>query len=251
MKSYRTGNPESDTALTWWQHDREDRASLRRILEQSGPREALEGLVDAAYQQGFIDDDLRDYLKRGTPRPAWAPGPWRIAQAVEAGEIHLPNGRLTAGDRYVFDRPPFLVSVPAGSYPVRVILASHPHAPTECAAAEVIIDPGNEPVAWSELHTPEPGGYLAEVGTASFGPPEALATQSILEQCDRDDFGYHCSWRQIDTNQHGSLVAFTVGPPLQHCRTWIGTNTNRSAVRVLTTSGYSGLDPTRDPALPW
>jgi hypothetical protein len=252
VRSYRTGDPDLDCRLLWWQPEPATHELLSWIIELSGPANLRRPLVQAAREQSLVSDDLAAYLSEEPPRPPWAAGgaPWVIDEIVEAGRVALPDGQLAVGDPYAFDTPPFAIELPAGTFPVRIITASNPVAPTECAAAHMIIDPSAPVQTWSAINASAGAGYTVQVGTGSFGAKAALASGLIGGSCERSQFGHHRSWRQIDCGPLGSIVAFTVGPQHQLCNSWSGHDANGRVVQILTDLGLLDLDPTQRPLPP-
>src|SRR5205085_7137078 len=174
VRRYRTGDPSSDIGLVWWPLDEEEMEILRTLLEAAGPAGARAPLVDAAREAGLIDAEAAEFLGADIPRPAWMDGEvgWEAVRVVDAGSVHVPDGRLSAADPYwAFEGLPFEVDVPPGRHPVRLTLAAHPLHGRAVPVAELVID-GAAPVTWEPVgsrYEDEGCGYRAEVGVGCFG----------------------------------------------------------------------------------
>lgn len=186
---------------------------------------------------------------------------WTFEAVVRAGEVVLPDGRLAGGEAWwAFEAIPFEVQVPAGTYSVRLAIAraatEDPVLARNCAAAEVVVSPGEVVSAWSLVPVTAFGsahrGYPVAFGSACFGPPQLLSRGGP----ELDPPRKVPWWFEYDTTVDsksgdlGQAVAFSVGPQSQECLTFAGHAADGRLVTVLTDLGLLDLDPRRD-RLPW
>lgn len=264
LRAYRSGVPEDDAELFWWDVTDVQAELLRQLIELSGEPRQREPLVSHAVATGMVRPDLEQFLSAPVPRPAWVDGDvsWELDAVYDAGHVDLPEGALSGTDPFGEPGPPpYVVALDPGRYRVRVVTAIHALMHRECAAAEVLVDPEAAVSRWEpvELLRPEEGGYMTEVGSACFGAVGALPRPEseiffvgeVLETDEPYPIGSCARFGQIDVQEHGSVVAFTVGPQHQVCRTWVGRGSDGRVARVVTDLGLFGLDLEADPALPW
>jgi Protein of unknown function (DUF4241) len=255
VRAYAAGDAVRDAELFWWAAEGSTVELLRQILELSGPPGARADVVAAAFGSGRIDEATRDFLAADVPRPAWADGDveWEIDEIAEPGMVVVPDGRLSGADPYWgFEGVRFEVTVPPGSYPVRVFEAIHPLLGRACAAAELIVDPEAEVARWERLGVRESPreefGYRVEVGVGSFGAARALTEASVYDLAPLDDYLGSRVWHAaVDADELGSFVMFSVGPQHQLCRTWAGYTAEGLVARVLTDLGLIHLNPEANP----
>ena len=251
VKTYRTGDPRDDVDLFWWSAAREDLVLLRWIIELAGDPGWREPLVRAAVDADAIDEQVARDLGAPLERPEWADRevPWSVAEVVEGGTVRAPAGRIGAGDPWTaWQRLPLALSVAAGDYPVRVIVAAHPVYGRGNGAAELVIEADVEPDRWELIETTasNASGYVVEVGVGSFGSVEALSP-GLVEHLPDDIHGDRTGIRQVDGGDVGSLVMFAVLPQHQDCRTWAGLGSDGRIVRLVTDLGLLDLDPPNSP----
>jgi hypothetical protein len=253
LKAYRSGDPETDCQLVWWQPTGSHRDVLNWIIDLSGDHEANGALIHAARNQDLVSADLARLLIARPERPPWATQgiAWTIEKVIDVGVLSLPDGQLCACDPYSLEPASTVLDLVPGTYPVRIVTATNPDAPAECAAAEIVLDDHAAVTTWSPFTVGENTGYVATMSTGAFGAPQALAAADVPELCERSIPSYHRSWCQIDLGGLGSVVAFTVGPPRQTCRTWIGSTAAGHSARIVTDLGLLNLDPPNTPQLPW
>jgi hypothetical protein len=256
LRRHRTGVAEDDVPLFWWEIEDDYIEEFRTFLEISGPPAARSELVATARRLGLIDDDRAAFLGVALPRPAWADEDvaWEVDEIDEAGQLDTSDGVLYAGDPYTDLDAGVRIDVRPGCYAVRVIKAIHPIHGRECAAAEVILAPGVVTAQWEPIGrpcSPDPSavGHRAEVGVGCFASRLAIATASIADILGMDLPGSHARHR-IGTAGDDSIVAFSVGPQHQCCRTWLGRGEDGEPTRVLTDLGLLNLDPAANPDLP-
>jgi hypothetical protein len=249
LRSYLSGDAASDVQLIWWDVPEAGWPCLRDLLDAAGPIGTRKALVDAAAGAGRIGPQARRFLGADAPRPVWADGDpgWRTTGTIDAGTVFVPDGRLSAGDPFwTFEGVPFVLDVTPGRHPVRVLMAEHWLAGPECAAAELRVAAG--PAARWEPVVDERGdcGYTVEVGVGSFGATAALVDPG--ETIDAAvELGTGGQIGTVDAGDRGTIVAFTVGPQHQQCRTWAGYGTDGTVVAVVTDLGLVGVDPTLHP----
>ena len=228
---------------------------FRWLLELSGDAGDRGALVAAAVRAGRLPEGDAAWLSARLDRPAWADGevPWEVDDTVSAGVLRLPAGRLTGGDPWWTGGAegfPWTIEVPPGSFPVLVVLASHPLYGRQCAALELVLD-GDTPVEQWSLVQPTLGsleGYTVEVGVASFGAPAVYEAGVEFDEDKMDFVGP--AWATVEGGEEGTIVLCTVGPQHQLCRTWLGTASDRP-VAVVTDLGLLEIDLVENPARPW
>ena len=255
LRDQRTSSDESVELVDW--EARHRHAELFRwLLELSGVAGERPELVAAAHRAGRLPEYDARWLSAPLERPAWVDGdvPWEVVSTSVVGELRLPDGELTGGDPFWPETLPWTIHVPEGSYPVRVVVASHPLARHECAALELILDEGAPVEAWELVPSAgvEHRGYTVEVGVASFGAPAAYeATGEHFETATETFFKLpHPAWATADGGSAGTIVYCSVGPQHQLCRTWLGTTSGRP-VAVVTDLGLLELDLVENPVRPW
>jgi hypothetical protein len=200
-----------------------------------------------------IDAGRAAFLRAEMPRPAWMDGdvPWEVDHVLDAGTVHVPDGRLAAADPYwAFEGVPFVTDVPPGRYPVRLTIAIHPLYGRACATAELVIDDATEPGHWERLGRREASdefGYRVEVGVGSFGAAGALTDSSFHERAPADFAGASVSHAQVDAGDLGSIVMFHVAPQHQLCRTWAGRVPGGAISRIISDLGILHVDPEAHP----
>lgn len=138
----RTGVPEDDAALFWWEaRVAADLDRLRALIELSAPAGSRDAVVAAAEAQGLVDAHTAAVLRAPAEaaRPLWADrdSPWVVDGVREHGAGDAPDWAVRAG-------------VPGGaSVARRTVVAIHPaHGRTD-AAEEVVVDPGPRTEAWA------------------------------------------------------------------------------------------------------
>jgi hypothetical protein len=253
LRGYRSGDPLRDVDLFWWSPTLEQAEMLRSILEFSGPPGERGEIVDAASERGLIDDGLAAFLAEEIARPRWVDGDmsWKVERVVEAGSVRLPDGRLAVSDPvWVEGYLPFVEQLSPGRYPVEVTVAIHALGGRQCAAAQLIVDRAAaverwEPVFMGQGLTYGPG-YRVEIGLGSFGAAAALLEGAAHGHTD-DLHKPGPGWKEIDHPEHGGIVAFTVGPQHQFCRTWRGLDSHGRVVRLYTDLGLLDHDPAGRP----
>jgi hypothetical protein len=104
---------------------------------------------------------------------------------VRAGDLVLPTGRVVAADVFFFQTEPFIRTLPAGRYPVQLLMSARdPSVAGDVAAAMIRAAPG-DPVSWelaivpgqdpTTLKADEFFGYGVDSGTGCFASAEAVA----------------------------------------------------------------------------
>jgi len=254
VRSYRTGDPAVDVALFWWPAEGSERELLRWLVELGGEPSARHPLVAAAAAAGLVDVPTRRYLDAELDRPEWADRevPWTVDRVVEAGDVRLPDGRVSGGDAvWSSHGVPVTVALHPGGFRVRVAIATHPLMGEECAAAELVVDPDAEAIGWELLRTGGGReGYIVEVGVGCFAASAIFEhTEGLGELAEL--IGRHASVLEIDRGEAGSAVLFTVGPQHAVCRTWRGLSADGRVVRLVTDLGLLELDPARSRSVPW
>lgn len=257
LRAHRTGGVEGDVELVDWEAHRERPELFRWLLELSGDAGQRAPLVEAAVSAGRIPPDAGGWLAAHLDRPGWADGEalWEVTEAVDVGEADLPDGRLTGGDPFWTggeEGLPWVVEVPPGRYPVRVVVAEHPLEGRQCAALHLVVDPDAEVAGWSlQRASYDRDGYTSEVGAAGFGSAGAYDSRRILTT--HPEFATYTrpAWATVDAQEAGTLVLCSVGPQHQECRTWVAAATDGTPAAVVTDLGLVQLDPCEDPALPW
>ena len=169
LRAHR-GSPEESVGLFDWEAGLARPELFLWLLELSGDAGTRPALVAAA----AIPAGDAERLAAPLERPAWADGdvPWELDGVADAGEVRLPDGRLTGGDAWWTGGAegfPWAIEVPPGTYPVRIATASHPLEGRDCAALELLLDAGTAAERWSLV-----GTYRVEVGAASLGAPDAV-----------------------------------------------------------------------------
>lgn len=256
LREQRASVDDAVDLIDWDARDRRPEL-FRWLLELSGEAGERPELVGVAVRAGMLPEDDALSLSAPLDRPAWADGevPWEVESTAVAGELRLPEGKVTGGDPWwtnALEGFPWTIDVPQGSYPIHVVVAGHPLAGSECAALEMLLDDEAPVEQWRLVPSGrnELVGYHVEVGVASFGAPAVYDSAVALE--DTDDFFArpHPAWATADGGAAGTIVYCTVGPQHQLCRTWLGTASGR-LVAVVTDLGLLGLDLAENPARPW
>jgi hypothetical protein len=256
LRRYRTGQPSLDVGLVWWDAEDSDAELLRVVLEAAGPAGSRAPLVDAAKSTGAVDADRAAFLRAAMPRPAWMDDdvPWEVDQVVDAGFVHLPDGRLSAADPYwAFEGVPFVADVPPGRYPVRLTIAVHPLYGRACALAQLLVGSAPEISEWERLGLRKDGqafGYRVEVSVGSFGAAGALTDAPFHDLAPRDFLGGRALYAQVDAEDLGSIVMFHVLPQHQLCRTWAGRAADGTIATVVSDLGILHVDPEMTPEDP-
>jgi hypothetical protein len=157
-------------------------ALLRPPSAPSDPflRPAEGGAVASASFPPLMEtsDVYRAFTELGTVSSSGEAAPLSV---LEAGELVLPTGRVTASDVYLFDQPPFTRTVPPGRYPVLLLRAEYADGDA-VAAAMLRVGPG-EPVGWepatiggvdpADVDQDTFASYGVDSGTAAFAGAEA------------------------------------------------------------------------------
>jgi hypothetical protein len=165
------------------------------------------------------------------------------ATMPQSTSIHFSVSLMSPSNGTLAQRPP-----------VHVVVASHPLAPNECAALELLLD-DEVPVEQWELVSSggvQHEGYTVEVGVACFGAPAVYDSAIDHFEIAAETFFKrpHPAWATADGGGAGTIVYCTVGPQHKLCRTWLGTTSDRP-VAVVTDLGLLELDLVESPTRPW
>ena len=171
---------------------------------------------------------------------------WTFSRMVDAGTAFTPSGEISCGSPWADYGPDISVSTDPGRYPVKLAIAESPSHGPENAAALLRIG-GGEPVSWAPLESelPQWRGYEAAAGIGGFGATAAY--RLVLEELPDELFADpHPGQLEMDGGDGGSIVAFTVGPQDQDCRTWVGLDEAGVPAALVTDLGLLDLDPDRN-----
>lgn len=254
MAAARAGDPDRDRHLVDWHAVAADADLGRWLLELAGGPGDRAPLVAAAARAGQLDPADAETLAAPVDRPAWADGevPWTLDEVVvAAGMVRLPEGQLSGGDPWWtggYEGIPWTLGVPAGQYPVDVLVADHPLARRECAALRLTLVPGVAPTQWDLVPDTRAGGqrdgYETETGVASLGAT-GVYEAAVVHDSEMLHVvpGARAAWETLDGGDHGTVVMCTVGPQHQTCLSWAGTDTDGRLVAVVTDLGLLEPDP--------
>ena len=260
LRGKRGPDPRDDVDLVDWTVRDGRRELFRWLVELMGDDGDRPALVAAAVRAGRVPAADARWLSEPIERPAWADGevPWEVDDVVEAGDVVLPDGRLTGGDPWWTggaEGLPWVLDLPAGRHRVLVVISHHPLGGRECAALHLVVDPASPVQGWTLVPSQRgtPDGYNVEVGVAGFGAVEVYDRGVIFESEEADFPGSSPgpSWATVDGGEAGSLVFCTVGPQHQMCRTWVGTAARGRVVAVVTDLGLLDLDLASEALPPW
>jgi hypothetical protein len=239
---YLTGDPARDVDLFWWPAAERAPATILWLLELSGSPQYRLRLVEEARRNSRLNDQLAKVLSTDVDGPEWTRGEvsWQVSEVVAAGTVNVPGGKMAGGSPWAGPGPAFELDVQSGEYPVRLVVASHPLLGSENAAAEVRIS-GAEVAEWNPIVTDfyGPDGYVAEAGVAAFGA--ARAFEAFVDELPEDLIPTDPEPRHVTVDvaegSAGNIVAFTVGPQDQQCRSWLGVDIEGQPAVVVTDLG--------------
>jgi hypothetical protein len=243
LSGYVSGDPGRDVDLFSWHEAQQTPGTFLWLLELSGPPSYRAQLVARARDRGLIDADTAELLTQEVERPDWADGevPWQVSMAVDAGAVSAPEGEIAGGSPWanLDTNPAFVFEVEPGDYSVRLIVASHPLLGSENGAAELRISDAAV-VDWKPIVAKVNGaaGYVAEAGVAAFGSPRAfrLFADELPEELLPTTEARHTLFDEPEPGV-GNIVAFTVGPQDQQCRSWLGVDADGRPAAVVTDLG--------------
>lgn len=244
VAQHANGDPTHDATLVWWDAVQVAPNELRGLIEGLEPSHAR-AMVDGARAEGLLNEFGAERLCRcevdGTKRDHG----WEVVGVTQANAVETDRDVGCGSPWATFPQPTLTVEVAAGRYAVKLIKARHRKLGTQFAGAEIRLAMGHA-VGWRELRSGLPGfrGYPAEAGVGSFGDPQAFA--SVIDDLPNDLVGGQAAHTVLFTTRQGAgrIVAFTVGPQDQDCRTWVGVNASGCPVRIFCDLGLLGLTPT-------
>ena len=231
LRGYFSNAPEQDVALFWWPAAWSTPEALRALLALTAPSGYRTSLIEAALSQGEIDGATASYLSAELPETeaSGEEAKWTATSWIDAGLVALPSGDLAGGSPWASDAAPaFVVDVPPGRYLVRLLVASHPMVGMENAVAVVEITDAKV-VKWDPIPARIEGveGYLADAGVGAFGAARALGDflGELPGELQPSGAARH-AWLGVSGIGDEQILAFTVGPQDQQCRSWLGVDAN-------------------------
>jgi hypothetical protein len=158
-----------------------------------------------------------------------ADGRRMIISTHSAGKLNLPSGRLVAADPSGLDagQEPFVTTVPPGTYPVTVSLATFTDDPEHPFVAAARLDVADRrPVTWEPALRDEQD--LLDLGYGEFfGFPVETGTACFVDEDNRERLSGQADdlklrGRRFTNHADGDLIAWSSGWGDGYYPTWIG-----------------------------